>query len=265
MMLVVAEVQKTLRRPFDIALTIATLALSVLMPLIPMVRGFRDPARAALHAAQITWPVSMDRATVMLTLMAVIGAPMLAASAFGNENDARTWATLVSRRSSRYPLLLAKVVVVFATITVVTALAVLTTLVTARVAVAILGVAPDPAVMAKLAPGPVWPEPVLSSADAWWSALMAIAGAALLRSTLAAALIGILLPRLFVVALSEETASFNPAAHFMSLRHAAGLLPRMPVDVGLDWWGSVAVILACAMALIAAMAYWFEHREIDVG
>ena len=95
---------------------------------------------------------------------------------------------------------------------------------------------------------------------------MAIVAAVLLRSTLAAALMGILMPQLFVFVLSEETAFMNPAAHFMNLRYAAGLLRvPPPYAVGVDAWGSVAVILLSAVALVAATTYWFEKRDVPVS
>jgi hypothetical protein len=58
----------------------------------------------------------------------------------------------------------------------------------------------------------------------------------------------------------------NPAAHFMNLRYAAGLL-RVPPSyaVGVDAWGSVAVILLYAVALVAATTYWFEKRDVPVS
>jgi ABC-type transport system involved in multi-copper enzyme maturation permease subunit len=266
MMLLFAEVQKTLRRPFDVVLTLAVLGLSIVPPVIVMVRALRDPGRAALYAVQLTWPVSMDRAQVVLMLMGLLGAPMLAASAIGNEHDARTWATLVLRRSSRYPLLLSKVVVVFGTVAVVTVLGVIATLIAAAIAGTIVGVAPDPAVLARQTPAAPLLTVALAIADGWWSALMAIAAAVLLRSTLAAALMGILMPRLFLVALSEETAFLNPALHFMNLRYTLGVLRvPPPLDVGVGAWGSIAVIVVYSIALVAAVSYWFEHREIEVG
>jgi ABC-type transport system involved in multi-copper enzyme maturation permease subunit len=264
--LIAAEVHKTLRRPFDVVLTLVVVGLSILAPVIVMVRAFRDADRAALHVVQLTWPLSVDRASLVSMLVGLLGAAMLAASAVGNEHDARTWATLVSRRPSRYPLLLAKVVVVFATVAVVSLLAVIIVVATAWIAAGIVGVAPDPIALARQPQTSPALTVVFAIADAWWSALWAIVAAVFLRSTLAAALMGILMPRLLVVVASEETAFLNPALHFMNLRHATGISRVPPLyDVGVGAWGSAVAILLFAVALTAAIAYWFEKRDVPVS
>jgi len=268
MMLLFAEVQKTLRRPFDVVLTLAVIVLSILSPLIVMARALREPGRAAMYAVQLTWPFSFDRATLVLILISMLGAPMLAASAMGSEHDTRTWATLVSRRPTRYPLLLAKVVVMLGAVAVMTVLAVMTAVMTAAVAAAIVGVAPDPVVTARQVNelGTPLSELALAIAEGWWSALMALMAAVFIRSTLAAALLGILIPQLLRAALSEETAFLNPAAHLLNLRQVAwNLTAPLGFDVGVGVWGSAGVLLLYAVAVVAATAYWFEKRDIPVS
>lgn len=264
-----AEISKTVRRPFDVYVSLAVLSLAAWGPVILGIQARLDPNKAPAIARRVDYSGSLFFAVLMAPTVTFFLGPLFAASSVGHEYERGTWATLFSRRADRYPVVLAKIAIISVTLALICAAAValwlFSSAITRRL---LLGNVPFGAPVAP--PSDAAWRFLIAVCEGLWGGLIAIAGTIITRSMLSGFGAGMLVPLLTQALASDLMAAWNPAVHFMNIR--AGLTGSLAASTGfrdlyglhMGGIGSALVLLIYAILVTGVSAWVLEKQDISV-
>lgn len=269
-----AEWLKMRKRPLNRALLGIMLALLLVLFVVITVMALVDPAEFLGEATEILpFPHSLDVSLELLTNLGVLLVVVFVANSIGSEYGRDTWKVILPRYGSRYAFLLTKWAVGLGAMLLLVATVIVVTLVLGWVGSLILGIGADPSAAGDVAT--YLRSLCVTILQFVFIGTLTFFGAVATRSTIGAAIIGILVPT--ILALLPDVLSLLvkgapiilPSTHIDNLQaqwvtkspEVQAILTQL-FNRSVPATASVLVVLGYTAVLLAGALYLFKRRDM---